>query len=60
MVLLLTTLTINDAYSTKSDGILGDLEYSIWNGELFLWGGLVASTWNLVCLTLETVISNNV
>ena len=52
-MLLLTALTIRDAFHTKFDGILGDLECSVWNGEMFLWGGLVASTWNLVCLTLE-------
>ena len=52
-MLLLTALTIKDALRTRFDGVLGDLECSIWNGEMFLWGGLVASTWNLVCLTLE-------
>ena len=52
-MLLLTALTIKDALHTRFDGILGDLECSVWNGEMFLWGGLVASTWNLVCLTVE-------
>ena len=52
-MLLLTSLTIKDAFYTKFDGILGDLECSVWNGEMFLWAGLVTSTWNLVCLTVE-------
>ena len=53
LLLLLISLTINDIYSVGADGILGDLECSIWNAEMFLWGGLVTSTWNLVCLTGE-------
>ena len=52
-MLLLTAQTIQDVFNTRFDGILGDLECSIWNGEMFLWGGLVGSTWNLVCLTVE-------
>ena len=51
--LLLTTLTIEDVYKTKSDGILGQLECQIWNSKLLLWAPLISSTWNLVCLTIE-------
>ena len=45
--------TIKDQGHTNTKGILGDLECSVWNGGLFLWAGMVTSTWNLVCLTVE-------
>ena len=53
LMLLLATQTIKGKNKTAHDGLLGDLECGIWNTRLFLWGALVASTWNLVCLTLE-------
>ena len=52
-MLLLESLTIKDQGKTKGDGILGNLECSVWNPGFLLWGGLVTSTWNLVCLTVE-------
>ena len=53
LILLLTTLTRKDTYYTVNDGVLGDLECGLWNTRVFLWGTLLASTWNLVCLTVE-------
>ena len=53
LMLLLTTQFLKDAYHTVNDGILGDLECGIWNSKLFIWGPLVSSTWNLMCLTIE-------
>ena len=46
-ILLLSSLMKKDAFSTKYDGILGDLECAVWNGDLFLWAGLATSTWKL-------------
>ena len=57
LILLLTTLTIEDYNYTRNHGIWGDLEYAIWNSKLFLWGPLVSSTYNLVCLTVESTLS---
>ena len=53
LTLLLITHTVKDAYQTTTKGLLGDLECSVWNSRLFLWGTLVSSSWNLVCLTIE-------
>ena len=36
-----------------SSGILGDLECRLWNTEFLLWALFFASTWNIVCMTLE-------
>ena len=52
-MLLLTTVTIKDALHTRFDGILADLECSIWNGEMLLWGGLSQGLLGLCCL-IET------
>ena len=52
-MLLLESLTIKDQGHIKGDGLLGNLECSLWNSGFLLWGGLVTSTWNLVCLTVE-------
>ena len=53
IILLLMSQSIRDQGHTRTDGILGGLERSVWNGGLFLWPGMVTSTWNLVCLTVE-------
>ena len=34
-------------------GLKGDAYCKIWQSKLFLWGFLVSSTYNLVCLTVE-------
>ena len=52
-MLLLVSLTTKDEDQIKGDGLLGDLECSLWNSGFLLWGGLLTSTWNLVCLTAE-------
>ena len=52
-IMLLTSLTIKNSFHTRAKGILGDLECSVWNGDMLLWTGMVTSTWNLVCLTVE-------
>ena len=52
-ILLLFALTIKDQTKTMSDGMLGVLECHLWNSDYLLWGGLLTSTWNLVCLTIE-------
>ena len=52
-MLLLGSLTIKDQGQINGDGTLGDLECFVWNSGFLLWGGLVTSTWNLVCLTVE-------
>ena len=51
-IMLLLSRNI-DFQNMKTNGILGQLECSVWNSCFLLWGGLVASTWNLVSLTVE-------
>ena len=53
LVLLLTTITVKDVQQTHNNGLLGDIECAIWNSRVFLWGTLLSSTYNLVCLTVE-------
>ena len=52
-ILLINSLILTDVKNTRADGILGYLECIIFNTGFLLWGGLVTSTWNLVCLTIE-------
>ena len=46
-MLLLVSLTTKDQSEINGDGILGDLECSLWNSGFLLWGGLVTSTWSV-------------
>ena len=52
-ILLLLTITVRDAYSVHSSGILGSVECRLWNTEFILWGLFLCSTWNIVSLTFE-------
>ncbi len=51
--LLLGTITIRDANSVHTTGLLGDVECLLWNTKFLLWGLFVSSTWNIVTLTFE-------
>ena len=53
VVLLFTTLTIEDQLILRSTGILASLECRLWNTQLLLWGFFLCSTWNIVALTFE-------
>ena len=57
LALLLRSLTNQDqTYVMMYDGILGHLECSFWNQGVLIWGGFLASTYNLLCLTIERYI----
>ena len=53
MLLLVITVTIHDMYMVRSSGILGIVECYMWNSQIFLWAGFVASSWNIVSMTFE-------
>ena len=52
-VLLLTTITVRDTQLIHNDGILATLECQLWNTKFLLWGLFIASTWNIVTMTIE-------
>ena len=52
-MLLLNSRIVNDITNIKTDGILGYVECAVSNTGFLVWGGFLASTWNLVCLTVE-------
>ena len=56
IVLLLLTLTVEDSYKVKNNGVLGWIECRLWNTEFLLWGLFGSSTWNIVLLTLERFV----
>ena len=54
LALLLRNLTNQDqTYVMRNDGFLGHLECSFWNQGVLIWGGFLASTYNLLCSTIE-------
>ena len=59
VILLTSTLTVTDTHSLYNDGILGEIECRLWNTQMFLWGFLTSSTWNMVSLTFERYIFTN-
>ena len=48
--------TKDHTFLIRNDGILGHLECSFWNQGVLIWGGFLASTYNLLCLTIERYI----
>ena len=55
-VLLLTTITVRDTQIIHNDGILATLECQLWNTKFLLWGLFIASTWNIVTMTIERYV----
>ena len=53
IVLLLTSLTIRNAYVVRTTGLWASIECGMWNSKLLLWGFLISSTWNIVAGTFE-------
>ena len=53
IILLTSTFTVRDTHTLYNDGILGEIECRLWNTQMFLWGFLTSSTWNMVSLTFE-------
>ena len=53
VVLLLSTLTIKDPYQVRNTGILASLECRLWNTEFLLWSFFIASTYNMLMMTIE-------
>ena len=51
-IMLLLSRNIDDQ-NIKTNGILEQVQCHLWNSGFLLWGDLVASTWNLVSLTVE-------
>ena len=56
ILLLFKVLTIRDFHYVHNTGLLGAIECSLWNSELFLWAIFRSSTWNLVTLTFERYV----
>ena len=52
LIMMLTALTMTDV-NAAAEGVRGELQCRWWNSRLFLWGFLVSSTYNLVCMTVE-------
>ena len=57
VVLLMSSLTLENTGRIHSKGILGELECRLWNTEFFLWALFCASTWNIVAMTIERYLS---
>ena len=57
VILLISSLTLEDTTKVRREGILGQLECRLWNTEFFLWALFFASTWNIVAMTIERYVS---
>ena len=58
VILLLKTLTVKNTNFIHNSGLHGEIECRLWNTELFLWGLIDSSTWNLVQITIERLVVN--